>query len=148
MACSAVGHTGQSWIVAIRHCPASLIGIDISRPAQPSINALFILYDIFGYSPQILKGADILAQQYSIVMPDFWQGRPAPLDWMPMDGGLPQEDKMDEFCNGPGETQKTLRRINELMQAMKSKWPEAEDWGLVGYCWGGWVSGRPPPRCT
>lgn len=57
-----------------------------------------------------------------------------------MGDGPVQEDKMDEFVNGPGETQKTLRKIDGLMQAMKAKWPEVEAWGLVGYCWGGWVS--------
>lgn len=57
-----------------------------------------------------------------------------------MGDGPVQEDKMVEFVNGPGETQKTLRRIEELMEVMKSKWPAIESWGLIGYCWGGWVS--------
>lgn len=120
--------------------------VDISRAPHLTTKALFILYDIFGYSPQILEGADLLAKHYNIVMPDFWQGRPAPLEWMPMDGGPVREDEMDKFCNGPGETQKTLKRIEELKQVMGSKWPEVEDWGLVGYCWGGWVSVLTHPK--
>jgi len=107
--------------------------------------AIFIIYDIFGYSSQILEGADKLAEKYRIFMPDFFDGKPAPMDWMPMDGGQPCEAKMDEFCNGPGETEKTLRKIKELITAFQDMHPEISNWGLVGYCWGGYVSHRSYP---
>jgi len=102
--------------------------------------ALFICYDIFGYSSQILQGADILADAgYRIFMPDFFDGSPAPLDWMPLDG--PEEvEKMDAFCEGPGETQKTLKRIGELREGFQEMCPEIEKWGLIGYCWSGFVA--------
>lgn len=34
--------------------------------------ALLLVYDIFGFKPQILQGADLLASQgFRVVMPDF-----------------------------------------------------------------------------
>jgi len=41
--------------------------------------------DIFGFFPQTLQGADILAlsgpQRYRVFMPDFFDGEPAPIEW-------------------------------------------------------------------
>lgn len=50
-------------------------------PADANKAILFI-FDIFGYFPQTLQGADILAygdkeQQYRVYMPDFFDGKPA-----------------------------------------------------------------------
>ncbi|KAK3674285.1 hypothetical protein LTR78_005754 [Recurvomyces mirabilis] len=58
---------------------------------------------------------------------------------MPMDGGPPDEDKMEEFCDGPGETQRTLRRIESLIVKFQKMYPKIRHWGLVGYCWGGYI---------
>ena len=72
-------------------------------------------------------------------MPDFFDGHPAPLNWMPIDGGPEDVAAMDAFCNGPGETQKTLARVREVREKVQRQRPEIERWGLVGYCWGGYV---------
>jgi len=63
--------------------------------------AIFVLYDIFGYSGQILQGADRLAQDYRVFMPAFFGDYPAPLAYMPLDG---PEDlvKLEEFCERAG----------------------------------------------
>lgn len=118
-------------------------GIDIytAGPAGAT-KAIFIIYDIFGFSSQILEGADKLAEKHKIFMPDFFEGKPAPMDWMPMDGEPPNEAKMDEFCNGPGETQRTLRKVDDLLATFREMHPEITSWGLLGYCWGGYVSHR------
>jgi dienelactone hydrolase len=43
---------------------------------EDATNAILIVYDVFGYSPQILQGADLLASQgYKVVMPDFLLGK-------------------------------------------------------------------------
>ena len=119
-------------------------GIDVytAGPAEAT-KAIFMIYDIFGYSSQILEGADKLAEHYRIFMPDFFEGKPAPMDWMPMDGGVPDEAKMDDFCNGPGETQQTLRKLESLVTTFQELHPEIKAWGLLGYCWGGYVSHQP-----
>ncbi|OQO13751.1 hypothetical protein B0A48_01981 [Cryoendolithus antarcticus] len=110
-----------------------------SLSPEPPKRALLILYDIFGYSGQILQGADFLAQHFRVFMPDFFDGKPAPLSWMPMEGPA-DEDAMDEFCSGPGGREKTLGKMDELMVQFKQQWPEFESWGTVGYCWGGWIA--------
>lgn len=49
-----------------------------------------IIYDIFGFFPQTLQGADILAHgdkehHYQVFMPDFFDGKPADISWYPPD---------------------------------------------------------------
>jgi hypothetical protein len=53
--------------------------IDVTGPSSASTAILFI-FDIFGYFPQTLQGADILAtsdhdHQYQVFMPDFFDGK-------------------------------------------------------------------------
>lgn len=57
----------------------------MSGPANAS-KALFFVFDIFGYFPQSLQGADILAtsdkdHNYQVFMPDFFDGKPADISW-------------------------------------------------------------------
>jgi hypothetical protein len=52
--------------------------------------AILVIYDIFGYFPQTIQGADILAygdkeNQYQVFMPDFFEGSPADISWYPPD---------------------------------------------------------------
>jgi hypothetical protein len=53
-----------------------------------STNAILVIYDIFGYFPQTLQGADILAtsdkdHSYQVFMPDFFEGEAASISWYP-----------------------------------------------------------------
>jgi len=106
-----------------------------------AVNGIFMLYDVFGFSGQILEGADKLAAAgFRVFMPGVFGDSPAPLDWMPVEReGEVDEAKLDAFTEGPGETQKTLRRIDELMQRFKAMHPSINKWCLVGYCWGGYI---------
>lgn len=119
--------------------------------SQSSTHALLILYDIFGYYPQTLQGADILASSntsdpdsgsehpsYLVIMPDFFNGSPADYSWYPPD--TPEkEEKLNAFLAGPGDTEKTLTRISTIKQEVQTMFPQIEKWALVGYCWGGYV---------
>ena len=54
--------------------------------------AILVVYDIFGFFPQTIQGADILAygdkeNQYQVFMPDFFEGSPADISWYPPDNG-------------------------------------------------------------
>jgi hypothetical protein len=45
-----------------------------------------MIYDIFGYFPQTIQGADILAcsdkdNEYQVFMPDFFEGESADIAW-------------------------------------------------------------------
>ncbi|KAF2717337.1 alpha/beta-hydrolase [Polychaeton citri CBS 116435] len=107
---------------------------------KDSSKAIFIIYDVFGFSSQILEGADMLAAQgYRVFMPGFFGKSPAPLSWMPLDGPE-QEDKLDEFCEGPGNTGETLTKTEHLRQELQELEPSIRKWGLIGYCWGGYVA--------
>lgn len=76
-------------------------------------------------------------------MPAFFGDDPAPLDWAPIDGEM-DESKLEPFCDGFGETGKTLKRMEELRVQFQQMEGQIERWGLVGYCWGGYVSEQLP----
>jgi len=46
-----------------------------------------MVYDVFGYFPQTIQGADILAtagkEEYQVFMPDFFEGTPCHISWYP-----------------------------------------------------------------
>lgn len=50
--------------------------------------AILSVYDIFGFFPQTIQGADILAEsdverKYQVYVPDFFEGNPAKIEWYP-----------------------------------------------------------------
>jgi hypothetical protein len=58
---------------------------DVTGPANAS-KALLYVFDIFGYFPQSIQGADILSSSdkdhtYKVFMPDFFEGNPADISW-------------------------------------------------------------------
>lgn len=58
--------------------------LDVTGP-KDATKAILSIYDIFGYYPQTLQGADILStsdskQKYQVFMPDWFQGAPCPLE--------------------------------------------------------------------
>ena len=58
---------------------------DVSGPSTAQ-TALLVVYDIFGYFPQTIQGADILATSdkdhpYQVFMPDFFEGVPCDTAW-------------------------------------------------------------------
>lgn len=53
-------------------------------------HAIFVVYDIFGYFPQTIQGADVMSTSdedhtYQVFMPDFFEGNPCDLAWYPPD---------------------------------------------------------------
>jgi dienelactone hydrolase len=51
--------------------------------AATAEKAILVIYDIFGFFPQTIQGADILAASggYQVFMPDFFEGQPADIAW-------------------------------------------------------------------
>src|ERR1700761_7958004 len=76
---------------------------------------IFVIYDIFGFYPQTLQGADILAfghkeKQFQVFMPDLFDGKPADISWYPPDN----EEKgknLGAFFQGPANVPKMTERI-------------------------------------
>ncbi|KAF3008818.1 hypothetical protein E8E13_010676 [Curvularia kusanoi] len=101
---------------------------------------ILIVYDIFGFFPQTLQGADILAytdkeQQYQVFMPDFFEGSPADISWYPPDN-KDKEQKLGEFFQTKAAPPKTLPRIPKIVDEL-SKSKGIEKWAIIGFCWGG-----------
>lgn len=102
--------------------------------------AIFIVYDIFGFFPQTLQGADILAytdkdRPYQVFIPDFFDGKPADISWYPPDN-KEKEEKLGEFFKTAAAPPKILPRIPKLVEELARK-RDVEKWAVLGYCWGG-----------
>ena len=64
---------------------------------ESATKAIFYIYDIFGYTPQTLQGADIIAKagNYLVIMPDFFRGKPAQASWYASDSPENAKKKAD-----------------------------------------------------
>jgi len=114
--------------------------LDATGPSSATQAILFI-YDIFGYFPQTLQGADLLAHadashQYRVFMPDFFEGSPADISWYPPDTAE-KGQKLGDFFKTTAAPPKAAKRVPELVSAIQQQHPEIKAWGVVGYCWGG-----------
>ena len=113
---------------------------DVTGPSTAS-KAIFFIYDIFGYFPQSLQGADILStsdkdHQYQVFIPDFFEGKPADISWYPPDN----EEKgkaLGNFFQTTGAPPKAAEKVPTLVKAIQANYPSIKTWGVLGFCWGG-----------
>ena len=120
----------------------SYILSDVTGPSSATTGLLFV-YDIFGLSPQAKQGADILAytdpsHEYLVFAPDFLRGQPANHDLFPPDTEEKRQ-KMKELFEGPANIPKTAEIIPATIKEIAKQAPQVENWGAVGFCWGGKV---------
>jgi len=101
--------------------------------------AIFWVYDIFGYFPQTLQGADILAtspEEYQVFIPDFFEGSPADISWYP-----PETEEQKKALYGWFESRTPptgAEKIPAIVKGIEEKYGK-KTWGAVGFCWGGKV---------
>ncbi|KAI0202770.1 Alpha/Beta hydrolase protein [Astrocystis sublimbata] len=102
--------------------------------------AILAAYDIFGFSSQILQGADILAsadteQAYQVYMPDFFKGNPASMEWYPPT----TEEQKAIVAEWFKEAQWSIHKpkLPGILQEASKVNPNIRSWGIMGYCWGG-----------
>lgn len=115
---------------------------DITGPSTAT-RAAITIYDVFGFCPQTLQGADRLAQLLGdtlVFVPDFLQGNYVQPDWLPPDTPEKQKLFMD-FRNGPGALEPNVAALVKLRKEVGEKWPAVDEHVAVGgLCWGGKVS--------
>jgi len=101
--------------------------------------ALLFVYDIFGYLPQTLQGADILAtspEGYQVFIPDFFEGTPADIAWYPPET---DEQKKALYAWFPPRTPAMgVEKLPAILKGIEEVYGK-KTWGGVGYCWGGKV---------
>ncbi|KKK27112.1 hypothetical protein ARAM_006500 [Aspergillus rambellii] len=115
---------------------------DITGP-ETATKAILVIYDIFGFFPQTIQGADLLAtsgsQKYRIVMPDFFQGHPADISWFPP--RTPEhKQKLADFFHTTAAPPSTLAKIPGCVARATAEIPGIRAWSILGYCWGGKIA--------
>jgi dienelactone hydrolase len=98
--------------------------------------------DLFGFFPQTVQGADILAHagNFAVYMPDWFDGHPADISWYPPDT-KEKADALSAFFAGPASLPVATARAREVVEELvKAGGEAAGKWGAVGLCWGGKVS--------
>lgn len=93
---------------------------------------IFVIYDIFGFFPQTLQGADILAngdkeKSHQVFIPDFFEGNPADISWYPPDNEE-KGKKLGAFFSGPAAPPKILSRIPKVLDVLKKEYPNIYSW--------------------
>jgi dienelactone hydrolase len=103
-------------------------------------SAILVIYDIFGFFPQIIQGADILAYSdeahpKQVFMPAFFGDNPADISWYP-----PDTDEKGKKLGAWFETAappKHLPKVPSILEAAEKLNSNIKSWGVIGYCWGG-----------
>ncbi|ETS77822.1 hypothetical protein PFICI_09884 [Pestalotiopsis fici W106-1] len=109
---------------------------------KDAAKGVLIIFDIFGYFPQTLQGADILSssdskQKYQVFMPDWFKGQPCPIEIFPPDTDDKKKQLGAFFEKFPPPS--VAKQVPEYIKAVQSKHPEIKDWAIMGFCWGGKV---------
>ncbi|KAH8601365.1 dienelactone hydrolase family protein-like protein [Bisporella sp. PMI_857] len=112
----------------------------VTGPSSAS-KAILVIYDIFGYFPQTIQGADILSTsdshaQYQVFIPDFFEGKSADISWYPPD----TEEKgklLGQFFQTVAAPPKAAAKVPEVLKEIEKQYPEIKTWGVLGFCWGG-----------
>lgn len=109
---------------------------------QNATKGIIDIFDIFGFFPQTLQGADILAtsdskNQYKVFIPDWFAGEPCPISVFPPDTEEKQATLGDFFKkNSPP---RAAGLVPNFQKAVAARYPEITSWAIIGYCWGGKV---------
>ncbi|CAG7990490.1 unnamed protein product [Penicillium olsonii] len=117
---------------------------DVTGP-ESATDAILLIYDIFGFFPQTIQGADILAnssetRKYRVFMPDFFEGKPADISWYPP-STKDHADSLNTFFSTQAAPPKTLSKIPGVVEdANKTAGHGFAKWAIVGHCWGGKIA--------
>jgi dienelactone hydrolase len=118
---------------------------DITGSAS-STSALLSVYDVFGFAPQTLQGADILATTLGVrvVVPDFLDGRYAQGSWYAPTASVADKKEQGEFMGFVTTWDKFVPKVKEVVEGVEG----VQKWGGYGLCWGGKVGFGFPARSS
>ncbi|KAE8227665.1 hypothetical protein CF326_g7434 [Tilletia indica] len=104
-----------------------------------SKKAIVATQDIFGQQPQTKQAADIVAAATGarVYLPDYFHGKPIPLDAYPPDN-KEKEELINNFFGGIAAPPKNKEILVNFGKTLKSR--GATSVGAYGYCWGGKVT--------
>ncbi|ORY67347.1 dienelactone hydrolase [Pseudomassariella vexata] len=107
---------------------------------KDATRGIISIMDIFGFFPQTLQGADILAtsdkdNKYKVFMPDWFKGEACPIEWFPPDNEDKQK-KLGSFFE-KHTPPSVAKQVPDYFKAVAAKYPEITTWGIMGFCWGG-----------
>ncbi|KAI2472703.1 Alpha/Beta hydrolase protein [Annulohypoxylon bovei var. microspora] len=116
----------------------------VTGPADAE-KGIIVIYDIFGFFEQTLQGADILAtgkksQQHKVFIPDWFKGKPCPIEWFPPDTEEKQKNVGGFFSDPEHAPHTVAAKLPEYFKAVQASNPSIKSWGILGYCWGGKVA--------
>ncbi|KAI9744669.1 MAG: hypothetical protein M1818_002198 [Claussenomyces sp. TS43310] len=109
---------------------------------ENATTGIFVVYDIFGFFPQTLQGADILAtsdkdHQYQVFVPDFFDGTPADIAWYPPDT-KEKGEKLGAWFTTRGPPM-GVEKVTPILDGYRKTYPNIKTWVAIGFCWGGKV---------
>ncbi|CBJ30749.1 conserved unknown protein [Ectocarpus siliculosus] len=99
--------------------------------------ALVVVYDIFGFSPQLKQVCDMFAAAgFNVAMPDFCKGNPWPLE------NFPPKDRSElgAWFGTTGKWETSIRPTFIPAVAHMKEHRGAEVVGVTGFCWGGMIA--------
>jgi dienelactone hydrolase len=103
-------------------------------------HGILMISDVFGFFPQTLQGADILAyanheKPYRVFMPDWFDGEPMPVEWYPPNTEEKKRN-LEHFFQTKAAPPATVAKIPGVAKALQEAAPGVEKWGILGLCWG------------
>jgi len=116
-----------------------LAGLDVYTTGSPdSTRALIAVYDIFGFAPQTLQGADLLSHSLDalVLVPDFFDGKPLSMSLYPPDTDE-KKKTVGEFMQGMASIDANVPKLEGVVKEAKAKYEGVKGWGCYGLCWGG-----------
>ncbi|KAL4936084.1 hypothetical protein BDV06DRAFT_216945 [Aspergillus oleicola] len=110
------------------------IGVTGNRSSKRGV---VLIYDIFGLYPQTKEGAALISRELDclVIIPDFFHGDAANMDWIGMDTDEKRSSMM-AFFHTKANPVKNLAVLSDVMEDTKGLYPQVESWGILGLCWG------------
>ncbi|KAL3417362.1 dienelactone hydrolase [Phlyctema vagabunda] len=106
--------------------------------------AIVVIYDIFGFSPQLLQGLDGIGatdypkdgdgEEYVLFVPDLFEGCPAEVSWYPPE--TPEQIQKLGAWYATRTPQMAVDRVPGFLVDVERAYGK-KSWGVLGYCWGG-----------